>query len=1682
MVTIDRKPPSRVSEDDSRPDVVSTAGDRDALPDAARSAVRAIVAELEVAFGSRAVVERACDELAQVIAAAARPASILADAVEHLLPAMLLRRMDLVRSLFDFLDRHAALSTEAPRWASQLLEVKDAALARRAVALLARVADDEAARSVDLWADVAARLENQGALRDDVTCLRTLADVIRRGSGLETLLVCSAPAARRLAARILDLDGLPSAACAARVLGATAATFLRPYLEYTRATHLDLVVLTPLGPGAPPLLPSLEQAEAELGRPALLTVLAELGWARASYRVAARRVVALSIDGSFPFTVSTAEATLLEGAGSPQRLWERGLVVAEGTADDRGTREVNPQIQRFRRYNLAHARLLAEIMEIAPLTADKARRLLQQMGEAVDDFATLFAAHTDEGVTVQGVFAGMREAILDHLHGEGDELQSSEVTRLTLMFEDPKTLDEVRTLHGLKRYLHQRGLRLAFRLFQAGVTNHSVDLVVTSGERIVTSAPLLRYVDFEPTSAGEQAEPPLAVSMLIDAFGRYLLHTREASLPTVEVLSYGNEVQVYLHYVNHPAFLRLDLSPPLTGGMIDLEYFGASQYELDRHPDLSLAAIRRLFKNLDFDVDQDGLRLRFRYDKERAVDLKDLVEHARLLCSVVPHLMDLDWTVASLDYAPTSRALIVDAWTDFLRAWGVLPVEAFLTSDRRRVLRGAAQGPAGPTEAWWNGSAPYVDRFTEAAIADLPQRVVAVLRLLQLEHLATWSEARGLPVGQLLLERAVFRPLAEAIARGEVELDGVRFRARSSEYFHRDHEAVRLAMVLTAGGEQLRAAACLASLIAATERHFRFRTTGSIQGYPVERASLCLGSLQVVVFVLRDGGGGMRVALAVPTGVLYHHRDASHEAWQPSAVVGADIVGGALTTAGCLHGQPPAVDLAPDAIVALFASPRDSGEEPDPEDRVWPAKIAAPGRAMGLVRFPTNQSADDFAGAVLVTPAFRPEDVPLVRQAAAIVTTGGGVLSHAGLTALELEKPALIVDARWLRPGQGSTMLVAQRARYRDETACVDGFRVVMRRDLGESSDCIEAGDLVVVDAEGGALHVLGKGPDALALFRELSDLSTAARSILHASGSEEVLELRGHFLRARHQLEKLLGRLRDPALARYAVHALLFTTDSAGVGVAAPDRGRLLACLLANPTVGSSAGAAARHRLRQLSEQAEAWSRVAEAGLGSARNLYEVLFLVLRVLRLRSVVAEVSDLLEQSGLGPIPRVTGTSLEQLARGRLRELQHQLDGELEQMLAERRTGWSLRHCLRARQLYVSLGVAPVTGPVEAATRAVVTFETDLLARSDACRPWIIRGEAVTLGSRPWVGAKAANLGEVARVFPDGTVPRWFAVTDAALREVLAAPITNGTPLREAIDAVLEQRDTSLQRKAEAIFRLWSRAAIPAQVGEAVLAAYRDLISDMPEASVAIRSSAFEEDSEESPWAGQFATYLCIHGEHAVIEHLQLAWAALWSERVLALRARTTTPHSEGVGGGLIIQRMVNARLAGVVLTASPAGGPHQLLIDAGPGLGEGVVSGRVAVDHIVVDKRGQPGGEPLRFDYTVGDKRTRVVRNPDGLGTRIEEISYHQRLRPVLEYVELREVVEATLTLEGVYRHPLDVEFAFEDSRLRILQARPVPAFHAALSDPVLRRALPSVRPGVETHPIGASAFSSDRRR
>ena len=275
-----------------------------------------------------------------------------------------------------------------------------------------------------------------------------------------------------------------------------------------------------------------------------------------------------------------------------------------------------------------------------------------------------------------------------------------------------------------------------------------------------------------------------------------------------------------------------------------------------------------------------------------------------------------------------------------------------------------------------------------------------------------------------------------------------------------------------------------------------------------------------------------------------------------------------------------------------------------------------------------------------------------------------------------------------------------------------------------------------------------------------------------------------------------------------------------------------------------------------------------------------------------------------------------------------------------------------------------------------------------------------------------GGKGANLGELVRAGID--VPPGFVVTTAAYRRVVAglSPDAGDAALRAALGSI----------------------ALPAGLAADIIRAYEELGGG----PVAVRSSATAEDLPGAAFAGQQDTLLGVTGADALLDAVRACWASLWNERAVAYRARLRVDDSE-VAIAVVVQRMVAADAAGVMFTADPVSGARdRIVIDASEGLGEAVVSGLVTPDHVVMTTAG------VAESYTVGKNEVVFRSGADGSVARDPTAENRARDR-LLSDGELRQLAAEGTRIQSLFGTPQDVEWAFSDGRLSILQARPMTA-------------------------------------
>ena len=305
-------------------------------------------------------------------------------------------------------------------------------------------------------------------------------------------------------------------------------------------------------------------------------------------------------------------------------------------------------------------------------------------------------------------------------------------------------------------------------------------------------------------------------------------------------------------------------------------------------------------------------------------------------------------------------------------------------------------------------------------------------------------------------------------------------------------------------------------------------------------------------------------------------------------------------------------------------------------------------------------------------------------------------------------------------------------------------------------------------------------------------------------------------------------------------------------------------------------------------------------------------------------------------------------------------------------------------------------------------------------------------ATTQANLDLVGGKGMSLANLtAAAFP---VPDGFHLTCRAYDEYISA-----YQLHDQIQALaqpqLVDNKVSFASAAHSIQVLLQENDIPSGIAEEIRSAYGLLDGDNP--AVAIRSSANAEDLPDLSFAGQQDTYLNVQGLPNVIDAIRSCWASLWTERALNYRYEMDIDNGK-VAMAVVVQQMVNAEVAGVLFTANVMTGDRtELLVNASYGLGEAVVSGQVTPDSFIVD----------RHDFhvrltTTGSKEAMVVPETDGITTKPVLPEAQQVVS--LSSNQLDELAKLAMDVEqhyaGVHQ---DIEWAFADGKLWLLQSRPI---------------------------------------
>lgn len=197
-------------------------------------------------------------------------------------------------------------------------------------------------------------------------------------------------------------------------------------------------------------------------------------------------------------------------------------------------------------------------------------------------------------------------------------------------------------------------------------------------------------------------------------------------------------------------------------------------------------------------------------------------------------------------------------------------------------------------------------------------------------------------------------------------------------------------------------------------------------------------------------------------------------------------------------------------------------------------------------------------------------------------------------------------------------------------------------------------------------------------------------------------------------------------------------------------------------------------------------------------------------------------------------------------------------------------------------------------------------------------------------------------------------------------------------------------------------------------------------------VAVRSSGSLEDLDYASFAGLYETFLFIRNRNELMEAIRKCFESRHSERVkdyLDNKKIKWTPDSLRMT--VLVQKMVEAKIAGVLFTINPTNGfEEEMYLELCEGVGERLVSGHVTPTQIT-------------YNWAAGKKVKETINSE---GTKISD-------------EQLKTLISEAARIQAFYGRPQDIEWAIgPDNNVYILQSRAVTTFSPRADKPELTNA------------------------
>jgi len=314
----------------------------------------------------------------------------------------------------------------------------------------------------------------------------------------------------------------------------------------------------------------------------------------------------------------------------------------------------------------------------------------------------------------------------------------------------------------------------------------------------------------------------------------------------------------------------------------------------------------------------------------------------------------------------------------------------------------------------------------------------------------------------------------------------------------------------------------------------------------------------------------------------------------------------------------------------------------------------------------------------------------------------------------------------------------------------------------------------------------------------------------------------------------------------------------------------------------------------------------------------------------------------------------------------------------------------------------------------------------------------------------VGGKMANLGDIKNKL-HMHVPDGFVITASAHEMFMQAD-----RLQREIDRLFQvagsDEDRNLDLVSSQIRQLIMSAEVPEPLYLAVVEAYTRMkeANNNQEIRMAVRSSAYGEDAENTSFAGQYRSELNVAFSQFFYYYKQVM-ASKYSVQAIAYKLNRGF-RDEDIAMCVGCLAMIDAVAGGVIYTCNPLNTrDDSIFINSVWGLPKAVVDGDAICDLFVVAR--DSSLTLLRRD--VREKAYRIDSFEEE-GCIRTETGAEQRTMASLTDAQVRLLADHAIRIEQHYATPQDIEWAIDtNGEVFILQSRPLQQLESVLPGPEL---------------------------